>query len=134
MVNVAVKKKISKNIEHRISNSVNKNIRNLTWRNKYSSHRNPYSDILIHAYCISKNIKSPVEDNNNNELFKYINSFIERNKYKKINTHSLRPSLLLLKVLIKRFQNCKLKKCFICYPLHKFIHEIKNSKTYYKTD
>lgn len=131
MVNVAIKKKISRIIEHRVSNSVNKNIRDLTWRKKYSLYRNPYSDILIHAFCLSKNIKSPVE-NNNSELFKYIKSFIEINKYKRINTYSLRPSLLLLKILIKRFQNCKLKKCFICYPLHKFIYEIKNFKTYYK--
>lgn len=126
MVNVAVKKKISKTIEHNISSKINKNVRDVRWRNKYSASRNPYSDLLIHTYCLIKNIKSPVENSINNKIYKHIFSFLKKNKYKRINKYSLRPSLLLLNVLIKRYHNCTLKKCFICYPLYKFIHENNN--------
>ena len=126
MVLVGVKKKVSKNIEYAINKKIVNKINDVEWKKKYKYNKNPISDILIHLYCKTKNIKSPLDNSNDNNLLNYLKPSIEeiKGKYIKLTSFSLRKDILLLKLLMKKYKLCVVKKCFLCNPFKKFIKNV----------
>ena len=123
MVSVGVKKKVSKNIEYAINKKIVNKIHDVDWKKKYKYNKNPISDILIHLYCKIKNIKSPLDDCQDNDLLNYLKPSIEqiKKKYIKLTSFSLRKDILIINLLMKKYKSCMLKKCFLCNPVKKFI-------------
>ena len=126
MVLVGVKKKVSKNIEFAINKKIVNKIYNVNWKKKYTYNKNPISDVLIHLYCKTKNIKSPLDNSNDNNLLNYLKPSIEeiKGKYIKLTSFSLRKDILFLKLLMKKYKLCVVKKCFLCNPFKKFIKNV----------
>lgn len=129
MVLAGVKKKVSKNIEYEINKKIVNKFNDVKWRNKYNKNR--LSDILIHFYCQTTNIKSPLENCNDNILLNYLKPSIEEIRKKKIKLTSfpIRKDILFLFLLLKKYKTCKIKKCFLCNPVKKFIKKTKIIKS-----
>lgn len=108
MVSIGVKKKVSSIIQKNISNNINKIIPKLGVNSIYSK-------VLIYYYCKKKNIKYNDKICQTLKYFENINNDCQY--------YPLSRPKLILRTLIDKFNSCKLKKCYLCNPLRKFITE-----------
>lgn len=113
MVSVGVKKKVSLTIQKNISYNINKTIPKIGVNNIYSK-------VLIYYYCKKKNIKYNGKICQTLKYFENINNDCQY--------YPLSRPKLILRTLIDKFKICKIKKCYLCTPLRKFIVERRAAK------
>lgn len=123
MVNFAIKKKVSIDLENRINQKIkfdkSKYVKN---KNIYYT-KNPFSDALIHYYCTRKKIKSPINMNLNCDFLQFIKP-IFKNELILDNKYPINKQKLVLKILIKKLKNCNFNYCGLCRPVKKFICQV----------
>lgn len=114
MVSVGVKKKASLILQSNVSKHINKIIPKI-------SENNIFSKILIYFYCKKKNIKY------NDNICKILQYY--ENEDLNCQNFPLRRTKIVLRTLINKFNTCKIKKCYLCTPVRKFIVERKTAET-----
>ena len=114
MVSVGVKKKVSLTIQKNIACNINKVIPKLGLNSVYSK-------ILIYYYCKKKNIKYNEKICQTLKYFENINNDCQH--------YPLSRPKLILRTLIGKFNTCKIKKCYLCTPLRKFIVERRTAES-----
>lgn len=130
MVKAVIKKKVMIHFKSKIKSKMMDNIHKIKMKKNFNK-QNIFADIIIHFYCLKKNIKSPIDPHNKSKIMLKIKDSCERfiNKRK----DSLLAFDLLVNQLIEYYTSClKNKKQCIFFSTIKFIQKVSIAESLLK--
>lgn len=133
MVNVAIKKKIHSHLKSKLKSKMIFDIDKLKKSNKNFNKKNIFSSIIIHYYCLKKNIKSQVDKNNKLPFMIMIKKSCK--KFTRYNDHGYFLSCfdIYLNLLIEYYISCMKNSLIdIFLPTHRFIKKVKIAESLVK--
>jgi len=122
MVKAIIKKKVMLHFKLKIKSKMMNDIHKIKMKKNFNE-QNIFADIIIHLYCLKKNIQSPIDPHNKSKIILKIKDSCERINNKR--KYSLISSDLLVNHLINYYTSClKNKKNCIFLSAIKFIQKV----------